>query len=212
MSVYTPEEQENIDIIKSLWRRYQRWVFAVVAVVVLAWIGTMIWNAHRKSELEKAGSLYSAVEKALGSGDAKATLAAAQALEAQLPSSPYASLAAMKTASLLQSQNDAKTALAQWDWVVAHAGDSLMVSLAHLDKAAELGHEQQYEQALKELAGDGSKDFAALFADRRGDIYLAMNKPAEARAAWKEAVDKAPENGMLKGIAQGKLDALGGSK
>lgn len=212
MSVYTPEEQENIDIIKAWWRRYQRWVLIGIGLVVLVWIGTMIWNAHRKSELEKAGSLYATVEKALGAGDAKATLAAAQALEAQLPSSPYAALAAMKTAALVQSQNDAKTALAQWDWVVAHGADPLMVSLAHLDKAAQLSHDQQYDLALKELSSDSSKDFVALFADRRGDIYFAMNKVAEARAAWKEAVEKAPENGMLKGIAQGKLDALGGGK
>lgn len=212
MSVYTPEEQENIDIIKTWWGKYQRWVFIIVGVLVLAWSGYQIWTSHRKAELEKAGALFASVEKALGSGDAKASLAAAQELEAQQPGSPYAALAAMKTAALFQSQNDEKTALSQWDWVVAHAKDSLMVSLAHLDKAAVLSQGQQYDLALKELSADGGKDFAALFADRRGDIYLAMNKPAEARAAWKEAVEKAPENGMLKGISQGKLDALGGGK
>jgi predicted negative regulator of RcsB-dependent stress response len=209
MSVYTPEEQENIDIIKTWWRQYQRWVLIAIGVLVLAWVGYQIWSSHRKAELEKAGAMFLAVEKALASGNAQATLTAAQALEAQQPGSPYAALAAMKTAALFQSQQDEKSALAQWDWVVAHASDNLMVSLAHLDRAAVLAQGQQYELALKELVTD-SKDFAALFADRRGDIYLAMNKPAEARAAWKEAVDKAPENGMLKGIAQGKLDALGG--
>jgi len=53
------------------------------------------------------------------------------------------------------------------------------------------------------------KKFNGLFADRKGDIYTAQSKPAEARAAYKEALDKLPPQGSYRAIVQVKLDALG---
>ena len=49
---------------------------------------------------------------------------------------------------------------------------------------------------------------AASFADRRGDVLIAMGKSEEARAAYKEALDKAGAQHPMRSIIQLKLDAL----
>ncbi|MCJ9714256.1 tetratricopeptide repeat protein, partial [Bordetella hinzii] len=53
--------------------------------------------------------------------------------------------------------------------------------------------------------------FAALFADRRGDILAAQGKRDEARAAWQQAIDGLGTNNPLTQVVQLKLDALTGA-
>ena len=44
-----------------------------------------------------------------------------------------------------------------------------------------------YDEALKQLSGDFPKEFEALVADRRGDIYSLQGKKAEAKAEYIKA-------------------------
>jgi predicted negative regulator of RcsB-dependent stress response len=60
-------------------------------------------------------------------------------------------------------------------------------------------------------------ELGARFADLKGDILVAQGKPAEARVAYKAAVDALstavkPESSTLREIAQAKLDAIGGAQ
>jgi predicted negative regulator of RcsB-dependent stress response len=72
--------------------------------------------------------------------------------------------------------------------------------------------QQKYDEALSLLEAKHPDAFNGLFADRRGDIYTAQGKTAAARAAYKEALDKQPQQGTYRAIVQVKLDALGGAK
>ena len=69
--------------------------------------------------------------------------------------------------------------------------------------------EKAYDQGLA-LLKDEPAQYAALFADRRGDLLAAQDKREEARTAYKQALEKlgAAEGGMRQ-IIQFKLDALG---
>jgi predicted negative regulator of RcsB-dependent stress response len=46
------------------------------------------------------------------------------------------------------------------------------------------------------------------FADRRGDVLLAMGRAEEARGAYREALDKADAQHPLRPLIQLKMDAL----
>src|SRR5438552_3823228 len=67
--------------------------------------------------------------------------------------------------------------------------------------------EKSYDQALQVLNVDVPDAFASEFADRRGDVYAAQGKVAEARAAYSEALAKAGTQ-PLRSLIQMKLDAL----
>jgi predicted negative regulator of RcsB-dependent stress response len=71
--------------------------------------------------------------------------------------------------------------------------------------------EKAYDEALKLLEAKPLDAYEAQFAALRGDLLLAKNQPAEARAAYKLALEKANGgSGALRENVQMRLDALGG--
>ena len=64
---------------------------------------------------------------------------------------------------------------------------------------------------MKLLSGEFPEQFAALVADRRGDLLFAQNKLDEARKAFKTALEKTEIKNPARQLIQLKLDALGGS-
>jgi predicted negative regulator of RcsB-dependent stress response len=69
--------------------------------------------------------------------------------------------------------------------------------------------EKQYDAALKTLAETHDAGFDGIFADLRGDILVAQNKKAEAKAAYQEALIKLDVKNHYSNYTQHKLEALG---
>ncbi len=68
---------------------------------------------------------------------------------------------------------------------------------------------KRYDEALKELDAATAPAFAALVADRRGDVLLAQGKKDEARAAYRAAWTALDDTLDLKRVLDAKLTALG---
>ena len=69
--------------------------------------------------------------------------------------------------------------------------------------------DKDYDGALKTLSEKHSSGFDGLFADLKGDVLVAQGKTAEAKKAYKEAVEKLDQQGHLLKFTQHKLEALG---
>jgi predicted negative regulator of RcsB-dependent stress response len=82
-------------------------------------------------------------------------------------------------------------------------------ALARLRSAGLLLDEKKYDDALKLLEGDWPTGFAALAADRRGDILLAQGKKDEAAAAYRKAYDGMEPMLDYRRLVDAKLTALG---
>jgi predicted negative regulator of RcsB-dependent stress response len=117
-------------------------------------------------------------------------------------------LAAAKSAF---DANDLKTAKAQLQWVISKGNDAAYKALARIRLAGVLLDEKSYDEGLKLLAEDFPPSFAPLAADRKGDILVAQNKKAEARAAYQSALEKMDQRNPGRQLIQLKLDALGGA-
>jgi predicted negative regulator of RcsB-dependent stress response len=65
-----------------------------------------------------------------------------------------------------------------------------------------------YDEALKMVEAKPADGFDALFGSMRGDILSAQGKRADARAAYKAAVEKATDAAFRETLRL-KLDALG---
>jgi predicted negative regulator of RcsB-dependent stress response len=123
-------------------------------------------------------------------------------------STVYAALVALRAAKSNLDASDRKAAKAQLTWVIEHASQKELALLARVRLAGLLLDEKAYDEALQVLKVDVPDAFATVFADRRGDVYAAMGKPAEARAAYTEALSKAGPQEPLRALIQLKLDAL----
>ena len=68
-----------------------------------------------------------------------------------------------------------------------------------------------YDEGLKLLATDFLPQFAAAVADRKGDILVAQNKLAEARAAYVAALAAMEKKNPGRQLVQVKLESIGGT-
>src|SRR5690606_1306341 len=95
--------------------------------------------------------------------------------------------AGLLTAQLQFDRGRAEEAVQTLQWVADNGDQRAYRSAARLRLAAILLEQKQYDEALKQLDAADAPTFAALVADRRGDVLLAQGKTDEAKAAYTRA-------------------------
>ncbi|AXV73853.1 hypothetical protein CJO75_10710 [Ralstonia solanacearum] len=209
---YDLEEQEQLESLKHWWRDNGNVVTWIVIVVLLALAGWFGWKNWQRKQAGEASVLYEQVQKAVDAKDAEKIKRAAADMEDKFGRTAYAQMGALSAAKALYEANDAAGAKAQLQWTIDHAGDDEYKAVAKLRLAGLLLDEKAYDQGLALVSGDVAPAFAALYADRRGDLLAAQNKKDEARTAYKLALEKFGQaDALARQIVQFKLDALGGA-
>jgi predicted negative regulator of RcsB-dependent stress response len=210
MSTYDLEEQEQLAAFKAWWKDNGNTVFTAAIVGLLAIAAWSGWTWYQRTQATQAGVLYDTLQKAARANDVKATRDAAGAILEGYPRTAYAPLAALTSAKVHFQAGDLKTARAQLAWVVEHARSAQVRDIARLRLCSALLDDGAPDEALKVLDEKPEPAFEALFAAQRGDVLVAQKKPADARAAYRAALDKADDkDGTLRETLRLKLDALG---
>ena len=208
---YDFEEQERIAELKAWWED-NRWyvIGAFVAAIVgfAAFRGWQYWSARQE---EDAAAMYRPVAEAAKANDAKRLPESGQAIIDKHPRSYYASEAALVLAKNAFEAGNLDEAKKRLEWAMANGVDEHR-GVARVRLAAVLLDQKKYEEALRVLDGNADPAFTALAADLRGDVMLAQGRLDEARSAYKLAVEKAGPRNPVKGIAETKLNALGGAQ
>lgn len=127
-------------------------------------------------------------------------------------STAYGPMAALLLAKTNYDNGDAATAATRLQWAIDKAKDDETAALARLRLAGIRLDEKNYDEALALLDAKHAQAFAPFYADLRGDVLAAQGKPAEARAAYKLALEKSLPNSNYRNVVQIKLDALGPAK
>jgi predicted negative regulator of RcsB-dependent stress response len=208
---YDLEEQEQLAQLKSWWKDNGTLVITAVLAVAIAAAGWQGWRIWQASQAREAGALYDSLVKAMQADDGKALRDAAGSLVESFPRTMYASMGALAAARFHFERNDLKSARAQLQWVADRSPSDEFRDLARLRLAGVLLDEKAYEEALALLGAKHAEPMAAQYAALKGDVLVAKNQPAEAKAAYKLALDKAgPRENALRSSVQLRLDALGG--
>jgi predicted negative regulator of RcsB-dependent stress response len=205
---YDLEEQEQLATIKAWWERWGNTVLTVVTIVLLAIAAFNGWRWYERHESGNAGAVYEEFLNALNGSDLGRKREIAGTLIERYGRTVYASMAALQMAKVNDEAGDRGAAQAQLRWVIEKSGHPELVPIARLRLAGVLLDERAYDEALKLLGGDVPDSLATQFADRRGDVLLAMGKVDDARAAYREALEKADAQNPLRQLIQLKLDAL----
>lgn len=209
MAHYDLEEQEQIDTLKTWWKMYGNLVTGVVMAASLAVVGWQGWNWYQGGQSAKAAAVYGVLEQAAAVGDAQKVKAASGELAEKFARTTYAALGAMVAAKQSFDAGDLKTAKTQLAWV-AENGKNEIRDLARLRLAAVQLDEQAYDEALKQLEAGHAAAFDTRFLELKGDVLTAQGKKAEARAAYKSALEKMTDKQSAgRELLQQKLDSLG---
>jgi len=182
----------------------------VLIIALGSYAAYNFWNTHQRNQTAEASGLYDGLTAAIQAKDAAKVQRITGDIESKFGSTAYAPMAALAAAKAAFDANDLKTAKAQLQWAVDH-GDDEYKAIAKLRLSGVLLDEKAYDQALAQLNGDFPAQFAADVQDRKGDILVAQNKLAEARAAYQAALDKMEKNNPGRQVVQVKLDAIGGA-
>ena len=208
MAAYDLEEQEQLAELKAWWKEHGG---AVILGATLALAAFGAWNGwiwYQRSQAAQAAVLYDALQKAARANDLKAVRDTAGAILENFPRTAYAPLAALVSAKVQFQAGDPKTARAQLEWVVEHANNDQIRSIATLRLASVLLDDKEPDAALRVLEASPHPGFEALYAMQRGDILATQKRRAEARAAYQAALEKA-QPGAVRETLRLKLDALG---
>lgn len=205
------EEQEQVAELKAWWRQHGNFIVAVILAAALAFAGWQGWRWYSASQAAQAASVFDSLVKAAQGGDAKALRDSAGTLIESYPRTLYAAMGALVAARFHYDRNDLKAARAQLEWAVDKASSDDFRDVARLRLAAVLMDEKAYDEALKLLEAKHGAAYESQYAALRGDLLVAKNQPAEARAAYKLALDKAGrEQGAFRETVRMRLEALGG--
>ncbi|MCL4469683.1 MAG: tetratricopeptide repeat protein [Gammaproteobacteria bacterium] len=206
---YDLEEQEQLDVLKAWWKRNGNAVLLGIAAFAAVVVGIQGWRYYQKNQQQQAAMVYEVVQGGIQGKDIKRIRNAAGQLIEKYPGTAYASRAALLAAGANYESGDARSAKAQLQWAIDHAKEDGVRDIARLRLAGILLDEKSNEEALKVLESQHGQAFAALFADLKGDVLAAQGKVADARAAYKAALEKMEEKSPYRQVVQMKLDGLG---
>ncbi len=203
------EEQEQLDQIKHLWRRYGNaitWLLIAVLAGFAAWNG---WQYWQRSQAAQAAALFDEMERAAKAGDPSRVQRAFTDLKDKYGSTLYAQQGGLLAAKTFYEGGTVDPAKAALTWVADKASDPGYQAMAKLRLAGILFDAKAYDEAARQLAGSFPGEFAALAADRRGDILAAQDKKAEAIAEYRKAYQELEPRAEYRRMVEVKLNALG---
>ena len=203
------QEQEQLDELKAFWKQYGNLITWLLTLVLLAFAGWNGWNWWQREQGVKAGALFDELDKAVQAGDAAKGGQVFADLKEHFPRTVFTQQAGLMAAKLQLDKGQADNARAALTWVADNAVEDEYRSIARLRLAAVQLEAKQYDEALKQLDAAKSPEFAALVADRRGDVLMAQGKKDEAKAAYDTAYKGMDEKTDYRRLVEAKLTALG---
>lgn len=213
MAVYDLEEQEQLSKIKAWWEEYGNFVTGIAVAAAIASVSWQGYNWYQNKQAHEAGSLYFLVQQAVEQGDtARAREATGQIIERH-GKSPYAAMAALKSAGLQFEAGDYQNSRAHLEWLKRQADNPVLVEIATLRLATVRLAEGDADGALAELSSVTPGALKARFEDLRGDILSLKGDKEQAIVAYRSALEAfaaSPAEGAdaLREVTRIKLESL----
>ncbi|PXX46713.1 YfgM family protein [Undibacterium pigrum] len=208
---YDLEEQEQLDNLKALWKKYGNLATWGLIIILAGYAGWTAWTARQAGQTLHASQLYEEMQKFVVAKDNAKVQAVADDLKSKFSGTSYAHMAALVAAKSAFDANDLKLAKTQLQWVADNSKLEEYKALAKIRLAGIALDEKAYDDGLKHLAGTFPAQFDADVLDAKGDIYVAQNKIEDARTAYKAALEKMSEKSPGRQALQMKLDVIGGA-
>ncbi len=203
------EEQEQLDQLKHFWKTYGNlisWVLILAFGGIAAWNGWQWWN---RDQALKASVVHDEVERAVAAGDLTRAEQALSDARNRFGRAVYTQQSALLVAQAAADQGKPEIAKAALAWVVEQGNDPGYQAVARLRLAAVQADAKAYDEALKLLGAEFPPAFAALAADRRGDIHLLQGRKDQAKAEYTKAWQGLDAQAEYRRLLEVKLTALG---
>lgn len=204
------DEDEDLERLKRWWK--DNGLALVLGLVVgiaaiAAWQGWQAWQEQQAIEAVKAYNEFQAALKGSAGPDKLASMVAQ--LQANYSDSPYAAHAGLALAEYFAVRGMLGRAIESLGWVVNNAAQAPLRHIARVRQARLLWGQGKAEAALANLQHAHPPAFTSLYAELMGDIHAAAGREAQARQAYRRALEHLPPAADPVPL-QRKLDAVAG--
>lgn len=211
MELYETEQQQ-IEAIKKWWKENGKAAGAGVVIGLALVFAVWAWRDYDKTQAEAASGEYRQLIEELEQDKQDAALQRAARIQGQYARTPYAALAALAQAKIKVEQGDTAAARQHLQWALDNADQPELEHIARLRLARVMLERDEKSAAFSLVESVKGDAFAAQYEELRGDIHLALNQPAAARASYQRALALlTPESGQ-KALLQMKRDDLGAAQ
>lgn len=203
------EEQEQLDQIKHFWKQYGNaitWALIVILGSFASWNFYQYWQRRQATQ---AAVLFDEVERALQKGDTSQIDRVFSEMKDRFGSTAYAQQSGLLIAKYQVSSGRLDAAQGTLAWVADKSTDEGYQAVAKLRLAGLQAESKKYDAALATLNGAYPASFAALVADRKGDVFMLQERKSDAITAYLDAYRKLPVSAEYRSVVEVKLNALG---
>lgn len=196
------DDEEQLEALKRWWREHGVQWLLIIVVGVSAWFGWNTWQDNREARKQAASLAYTQLLNEVSqSGELSAARREAlhnmaDELRSEFSGSAYAHYTALLQARLAVDVEDYPAAADYLRMVVDSRADESTALLARVRLARVLGGAGDVEEGLRVLDAVDAKDFAAQFAEVRGDLLLLKGDETAAAEAYVQALELGGGSGV----------------
>jgi predicted negative regulator of RcsB-dependent stress response len=205
MDIYASDDEKG-EAIKNWWRENGRSVVTGVVLGGAIIFGGRYWINFQQAKTEQAAAMYQQVQMNISNDDLTAAEDLTQELMQTHSATPYAAFASLELAAEQVRNDQTAAALEYLQWTVDQAKLNAQKDLARLRMARVLVDQAEYAKALELTQQTVSEGFVSLFAELKGDIYLAQENKTEAYEAYVESISSMDADDPRKTLLEMKRD------
>lgn len=208
MEIFETEDQQ-VEAIKKWWKENYKSVIGGVILGVGILYGGKAWIQQKNLHTEAASMLFESMIQELNKNNNTTVADYGAQLLGQYIDTPYAVLAALSMAKIKLEEGDKIAASSHLRWALDNAEQTDMQLIARMRLAQVLFSDNKADEALGLLTAVNTGTYTAAYEELKGDIYVKIGQPEQARSAYTLSLAKMEQGSRTKSYVQIKVDDLG---
>lgn len=200
-------EDEQAERLKQWWKQNGTSVIAGAVLGLGIIFGVNYWRDYRDTRAENASSLFALMTSKYSAGDAEAARVTGRRLLDEFEDTPYAGKAALFLARVSYESEQGEQARGHLQWALDHAKDPATQHTARLRLARILLSEGDLDAAAGLVSLSERGAFSSQYLELEGDLAMSRGDPANAREAYRKALESLPQGSGFSELLNMKLDS-----
>jgi len=204
------QTEQQLFLLKGFLKKYSKLILFLMVFFLVIFLGGGYWNYKSRKNSAEAAQIFQEVILAEYKDDNDSARAKAEQLVSEYSSTPYAKFANLMLAKMAVKTNNLDIAAEKLRAVI-NRPDKMQLAkhLAIVRLAGVLQQQGKFDEALDLVSKDPESAYLSLYAQARGDVYAARGDLAQAKLAYKLALQSLPA-GTQAPVLQLKFQDVGG--
>jgi predicted negative regulator of RcsB-dependent stress response len=189
MEVYLSEE-ERVEALKKWWKENARSIIVGVTLGIAVVAGWNVWQGAQRQKAEEASSVYQQLLKAVEAKQTEPATKLGERLIEKFPGTAYASYGRLFLAKFRAESGDLAAARKGLEELLPTLKNDNLKHVARLrlgQVMLAMGESEAALKLLESVSDESMGAYASLYDELKGDLYVELRRPKDARMAYEKA-------------------------